>query len=107
LCDIEFHDQHLCPQCLEAGKNQGRLTRLENHRVLYDNVALYLAVLPLILMWPATLVTAPMAIFVAIWYWRAPGSIIPRSKVRFVLAILLGLAQIAGWVALVVVWIYG
>jgi hypothetical protein len=31
-------------------------------------------------------------------YWNAPGSIIPRSKIRFVLAFGLALLQIVGWI---------
>jgi hypothetical protein len=30
-------------------------------------------------------------------YWKAPGSIIPRSKIRFVLAFLIAGLQIVGW----------
>jgi hypothetical protein len=100
LCDVELNGEHFCPSCLESGTKKGKLRNLQNHRILYDSIALSLAVLPAILIWPS-IVTAPMAIFIAIRYWRAPLSIIPRTKVRFVLAIALATPQILGWAALV------
>ena len=47
-----------------------------------------------------TLVTAPAALFVAIRYWNAPRSIVHRTKIRLVAAIVLALMQIAGWASL-------
>jgi hypothetical protein len=68
---------------------------------MYDTVALLLATLPAMLLWP-TILTAPASIYVAIRYWRAPSSIVRRSKIRFVLAILLGLFQICFWIAVAI-----
>ena len=99
LCDVELDGRHLCPACLEAGRKKGQLPHLETHRILYDNCALGAALLPL-LVWPVTLVTAPIAIYVAIRYWKAPGSFIPRTHFRSLLAILIALLQMAGWAAL-------
>lgn len=96
LCDIELNGQHLCPTCLEAGKKKGALKSLENHRVLYDSSALRLALYP-ILIWWLTLITAPVALFLAIRYWKAPSSIMPRTKIRFILAIVFASVQIVGW----------
>ena len=96
LCDVELSGQHLCPACLQVGKKKGRLRNLENHRTLYDSIALGLAVLPAMMLWPS-IITAPMAIFVTGRYWRAPSSILPRTKVRFILAVLLAVPQIVGW----------
>ncbi len=76
------------------------MVNLERRRVLYDNVALVLATLPALLVWPS-LIAAPMSLFVSIRYWRAPSSIVPRTKVRFIIAILISLLEIAGWVFLV------
>jgi hypothetical protein len=64
--------------------------------VLYDSLALTLALVPLLL-WPFTLITAPAALFIAIRYWRAPGSVVQRTKVRLILAMFVALAQIVGW----------
>ena len=48
-------------------------------------------------MWPFTLITAPAAIYVALRYWNAPMSLVPRTKIRFILAILFAGAELAGW----------
>ena len=85
-------------------KKKGKLRSLENHRTLYDNIALGLATLPLLLVWP-TVVTAPMAVFTGIRYWKTPSSIIPRTKVRFASAIALGTLQILGWALLLSYWL--
>ncbi|HUA39338.1 MAG TPA: hypothetical protein VMA35_13180 [Candidatus Sulfopaludibacter sp.] len=96
LCDCELNGQHFCPSCLEAGKNRGKIKNLENQRTLYDNIALSLAVYPLLIFY-FTLVTAPAALFVAIRYWNAPRSMVHRTKTRSVAAIILASLQIAGW----------
>lgn len=35
------------------------------------------------------------AIFISIRYWKRPGSLVPRTKWRFIAAILIGLAEIS------------
>jgi hypothetical protein len=99
LCDIEFNGRHLCPQCLEVGEKKHKMKSLETQRVLYDEIALTLAIIPVIFIWP-TVITAPMSLFIAIRHWRSPLSIIPRTKIRFILAILLSGLQITGWMFL-------
>ena len=101
LCDCELKGEHYCPNCLEAGKSKGKIKSLENQRTLYDSIAIVLAVAPLLIFY-FTIITAPMTLYVAIRYWKAPMSILRRSKFRFVIAIILALLQIAGWVAVFV-----
>lgn len=98
LCDVELNDAHFCPGCLEIGRKKGKLTQLETKRTLHDSSALVLSVLPVICMWPISLVTAPIAIVLAIYSWYQPASILPRTRIRSYLAILFGLLQIAVWV---------
>lgn len=97
LCDLEWQDQHLCSNCLETGKKKGKIKNLETHRVLYDQISLSMAIAP-ILLWPVTCLTAPMTIYMAIRYWNAPTSLLPRTKYRFILAILIALLEIALWI---------
>lgn len=98
LCDLEIGNQHLCPACLEIGAKKKRLDTLENHRILYDNIALFLSIIPFTLFfWFLSFVTAPAALFVVIRFWRAPSSIVHRSKIRFVVAFILAGIQIVGW----------
>jgi len=95
LCDVEMNGEHLCPRCIEEGKNKHRLKNLEKRRVLYDDVAMSLVIYP-ILFFYITVITAPIAIFIAIRHWNAPGSIVPRGKTKFVIAIILALAELSG-----------
>ena len=97
LCDIDFNGGHLCASCLEAGKSKKKIKNLETHRVLYDNIALSVAFLPLFLFW-FTIITAPIAFYMSIRYWKKPTSIIPRTKVRLFAAMIISGLQIVGWV---------
>lgn len=96
LCDCELHGDHFCPACLETGQKKGKIKRLEQERTLYDNIALSLAVYPLLIFY-FTIVTAPVSLLIAIRFWNAPRSIVHRTKIRFVLAMLISGAQLAGW----------
>ncbi len=106
LCDCELNGQHLCPTCLETGKTKGKLKNLQNRRTLYDNLALALAVFPLLIFY-FTIVTAPMAIYIAIRHWNTPSSIIPRTKIRYIIALALASLEIVGWVVLIYFLIWG
>lgn len=99
LCEVEYSGQHLCPACIEAGQTKKKIATLETKRVLYDDIALSLAILPVITVY-LTLFTAPAALYYSIRYWNSPRSILPRTRVRFMLAIVLALLQIGGWIAL-------
>ena len=96
---MELNGRHLCPSCVESGGRKGTLTTLESRRFLWDNVALSLAVLPVatLVLWWTSILTAPTAILLAIIGWRKPGSIVPRTKVRFVAAIVFSVCVLAGW----------
>ncbi len=101
LCETELSGRCLCPSCIEKGRVSEEIEQLVTRRTLYDSLALSLAILPM-LFFPLTVVSAPVAIYIALRYWKNPGSILPRSRFRFVLAIIIALAQIAGWSALLV-----
>jgi hypothetical protein len=97
LCDCVLHGQHLCPACLESGRNKGKIKSLENRRVLHDSMALGFAVISMIpyFFWFA----APAAIYISIRRWNAPNSIVPRGKFRYVLAIIISVLVLLGWTA--------
>jgi hypothetical protein len=98
LCDLEINDRHFCAACLEIGLQEKTITHLENHRVLYDKIALFLSIIPFsFVLWFFSILTAPAAIFVAIRYWRTPCSIMSGTKVRFLLAIFFAGSQIIAW----------
>ena len=62
---------------------------------MYDTIALALATVPALLFWPV-IATAPAALWIVVRRWRAPGSIVPRTRIRYYLAALFALAEMAG-----------
>ncbi len=98
LCDVEFNGQHICPSCLDAGKNKGKIKNLQQRRTRHDSVALSVALLPMLIFY-LTIITAPIAIYLSIKHWNSPGSVVAqRSKVRFIIAITVACLQIVGWI---------
>ena len=103
VCRVPFAGKQFCPSCLEARADRRKLP--ENHRVLYEQIALTLAVLPLII-WPITLLTAPLAVGACFYGWRQPGSILPRRRrPRFILAGAIAGAEICGWLYLLSIFL--
>ena len=101
LCDVDLNGQHCCPSCIERGVQKEKLPVLDNYRMLYDSAALGLAVLPLFFCAFASVVTAPLAVYVALRYWKSPSSVVGRTKARSVLALSLAGAQILVWLIFV------
>lgn len=100
LCDVTIANRHLCPACIESGQKKEKIPHLKKSRVLYDDLALSIAVLPMLIFY-FTIISAPISLFFSIRYWNAPSSILPRTKIRFVIAIIFALLQILGWTALI------
>ncbi len=100
LCDCVLNGRHFCPSCLEGGRKTGKIKNLQNERMLYDSLALSLAILPMIVFY-LTFITAPAALYLAIRHWNSPRSIVHGTKTRLVLAILFSSLQIIGWVLIV------
>ncbi len=102
LCRIEWGGRDLCSSCV-----QDQSTTTENNMVSslfqYDSLALALSVFGGLTVVFTTL-TAPISLGLALFTIGKRSSITPRSKWRSVVAILLSLAQIGGWIAL---FIYG
>lgn len=96
LCSVDFKGEIWCPSCIESGIRRRSVADLENHRTLYDTLALALATLPLLLIWPS-LLTAPVALYMGVRYWKRPTSIVRTSRWRYVAAIVLASIQIAAW----------
>lgn len=100
LCAIPLSGQTLCPSCVEAHTRDetppASAPIIAPRRLLYGQIALSIALLPL-LIWPATLVTAPAALFTAIRFWRRPLSLRGGTHAPHLFAIFFALLQIAGW----------
>jgi hypothetical protein len=98
LCDVDFDGQHLCPTCLETGRQKGKIKKLENRRTRHDKIALTIALVPMVTVW-LTLISAPAALYYAIRHWKSPTSIAPhKPKLTLSIAIALASLQILGWV---------
>lgn len=96
VCDIEFDGSHICPGCLEAGRKKRQIGNLDSNRMLYDSISLKLSFYPLIL-FPLTIFTAPISLYLAIRNFNKPISIISRSKYKYLAAILISSIEILGW----------
>lgn len=101
LCDIEFESQHLCPRCIDDSRRQGKMDSLQNKRTLYDDIAISLSLLPIALplFFFFSVFTAPAAIYVCFRYWKTPTSVLPRSRARYVIALIFAFLQVSGWIA--------
>jgi hypothetical protein len=100
LCDLDLNGQHVCPICLQKGVAKSSAAVLDNRRVLYDSIALGLSIFgAAFFLWPS-IITGPLSIVLSIWYWRRPRSIVPRTSIRFILAIVFSLIQCLLWGAM-------
>jgi hypothetical protein len=97
LCDVALNGEHLCPACFEKGKTKRKIKNLENQRTCYDTIALMVAGLSILIYW-FSMITAPFVIYLTLRHWKSPTSIIPRTKIRFVLAFVIAGLQITGWI---------
>jgi len=100
LCDVPFGGKHLCPSCLDATK----LPDLINRRVVWGHVSAYFGWLPFLLLpvcfpfWFLYVLTGKVAIFLAVWKWNAPGSLVHGKRKGLAIAgIIGGLLQVAGF----------
>ena len=96
LCDVELNEKHLCPSCLEKGRTKRKIKSLEDQRTCYDKIALLIAIVPMLGFW-LTILTAPIVLFITFRHWKSPGSIVGKTKIRFIAAFFIASLQIAGW----------
>lgn len=101
LCDCEHQGKHFCPSCLETGRTKGKVKSLENTRIRYDNIAVALALYPILIFY-LTIITAPVTVFVVLRYWKSPRGLAQPSSVRFVVAMVIAALQLAGWTVLII-----
>jgi hypothetical protein len=95
LCDCEMKGRHLCPACLQSGQKKQSIQGLEDSRTLYPQQAFVLSLLPLF-------ITGAAAIFMALRYWKTPGSIVRPMRWAMPVALILGSLQTAFFVFLIV-----
>ncbi len=97
LCKTEWAGQTVSFEALQSTLNQGGKGKPAAGQTRWDNIALSLVVLPL-LVWPVTLVTAPLALGLLIWRLRkGPCSAVHRSGWRYLVAGVLAVLQLGFW----------
>jgi hypothetical protein len=99
LCDLDLDGRHVCPTCLETSRRSGTITELEHRRFIPAHAALTFALVP-ILIWPITILTAPVAIYYSVRAFRSPGSLVRSGRFRAAIALALAAVQLLAWVLL-------
>jgi hypothetical protein len=97
LCSISWPGGEICRACMEAALEEPAARHMESERFHWDSLALAVAIWPALLFSPS-LLSAPMALGLAVFTFRKPCSLVPRSKIRFIAAIVLAISEIVGWV---------
>lgn len=97
LCRIPWVGEDICPLCLETASTGAEGDKLASSRFHFDGLALLLSTAPLPTIF-FSMFTAPVALGFALFTFRKNCSIVSRSKVRFILAILFSTATIVGWI---------
>jgi hypothetical protein len=103
LCDVELSGLHRCPRCLES---DAKPTGFELQHTRYDHAALALTTIALLFS-PITIITAPVALFLVIRFWNRRSSVLARSRAIFVIAGVLAVVEICGWVVLIYLGAHG
>ena len=95
LCDCFVHGKHLCPSCLETGKQKRTIEQLDNVRPLYGYTAMLCAVIP-------TFLTGLIAIYLSLRHRKSPGSLVGgHQRWQMPVALALGCMQLVGFPLLV------
>lgn len=98
VCEVSAEDgRKMCPPCLSSGRK--KVATKADEVVTYGSMATSLAILPM-LMWPLTVVTAPVALFLAIYGWKKPRSLVRPGSARFIVAMVIATLQIGGWITM-------
>lgn len=97
LCTTEWEGEKVSFEALQTTIKKGPQKAQHSGWIKWDDVALSLAVFPLIL-WFITIVTAPIALGICLWFWRkGVTSPVRSSRWRYVVAGLLSILQIGFW----------
>jgi hypothetical protein len=103
LCAIDVGKRKLCAECLAQLRSQKSETGLVQHAALFDNTALFLVIAPTVTIALAflTIISAPAALFLSIYYWPRQWTLLHRSPLRFGVAGMLSVLVLAGWAMLI------
>jgi hypothetical protein len=103
LCSISVGARVLCSECISKLRKQKSESGLAHHAALFDNSALFLVIGPAVSLFFSifTLISAPAALFLSFYYWSRQWTLLGRSRVRFVIAIMSSLVLLLGWAILI------
>ncbi len=104
LCRIDWAGEDVCAACLEAARTREGADTLASTRFHFDSLALTISTAGVLTGFFSVL-TAPIALGFTLFTFRKECSIAPRTKIRFVLALMFSLATIVGW-AVFFVWAF-
>lgn len=100
LCAVEFGAGVWCPSCVANPTRRASKKVFENSQNLYDTWALSIPFC-LLAFWPATILSAPAVLALAILKWKEPLSLVRRSRWRFSAGLGVALIQGGLWVWLI------
>lgn len=108
LCTLPIGEELLCSSCLELRRKQefGQ-HQLKPRQMRYDKLAIGLTIIPLIIYFPITIITAPAALFISIRFWRKKLEFAPGMRGRMVFSLIFSSLLIIGWIFLISFMIWG
>ena len=103
LCAISVGARRLCAECVAKLRKEKGETGLIHHAALFDNTALFLLIAPVASIFLSffTLISAPAALILSFYYWSRQWTLLGRSRIRFVIAIVSSILLLAGWALLI------
>jgi hypothetical protein len=102
---LDLDGRRMCPVCLDRSLKVEKAASLEPQRIQYDSLALHLLTWPLLTFW-FPILTAPAALFVVIRHWNTRMSILPRTRFRLWVALLLAVAEIVGIILMIALLVW-
>jgi hypothetical protein len=96
LCAIEVAGGVACPSCVVSQRAGAREANPGSSLMLYDTWTLAIP-FALLIFGPATLLSAPAAIALAMMKWKKPLSPVRRSRWRFAAGVAISMAQGGLW----------
>jgi hypothetical protein len=97
LCAVQFGAGVWCPSCMAASSGKARPAISDTSRTLYDTWALTIP-FALLVIWPVTILSAPVVAALALMTWKNPISLVRRNRWRFGAGLALALLQGAAWI---------
>jgi hypothetical protein len=107
LCSITFGKRKLCPDCVYRNRRQKSDPLLIDQAVLFDNIALAVLVLSVLTLAYLLLglVIGLLTVCLALVGWRYQQTLVRRSRLRFGLALIVGLIGAGLWIFLLLLLI--